>query len=608
MNTSYKRLLSLFLLVSPFFAAAQKRPINFLLGQLPAETPPVSYSIGGWGSPYTGTNYTLFYGRQNAGTAGFNRIIKLFEVDGETYSVTKAVPGAKPFREVVVHRSSATVKTTALFEVATTPPSANNSNIYITPDYVGTMEELINSYIINRGTDNVFANGTGATTNNIERVDMLLDIPVNTTGMNRNQSGFLLMERGGNDPFKIAAITQVSGNNVTEFRTPVNVVNSHWGNAVSIRSLVMQRVIGTDANLKPSQNIDPQQVSGVFIPLSALNIPTNGTIYGISIFGNDVSTDPASLLDISNTTTYPRNTDGSSAGGIDFMAGGGFFTRAILINGSVWHDVDANAVKAAGENGIANDFWANLTDPSGRVISSVQVAADGSFRLFVADNNVSTGDYKVILTNVEKYEDELLTVADHPLNGYGYTGTNFGSTADPANRSGIINIGTIADVDINGIDFGINATVLPVVFSGISAVLNGSELVVSWNTASETNNSHFDVEISADGVNFVKAGTVTTKATDGNASASIHYEFKLGNVAGVALKASALFALFIVLAGRRRKLFFASLAFCLLVGVAGSCVKSDAHPIGSGEDYFVRIKQVDKDGNHRYSKVIKVLR
>ncbi len=589
-------------------AAAQKKPANFLLGQWPAANPGTNYSIAGFGNNYMGTNYNLRYGQANSATPGFNRTVKLFDVEGETYSVTKAVPGQKPFNRVIVRRNSGIVKTTALFETESTPPTGNNSTIYLTPDYVATMEDLINSYVINRGTDNVFINGSGNTTNNIERIDMILETPLNTSaGYNLDQSGFLLMERGGNDAFKVSAITGLTGDNVTGLTATRLVERDFWGNSVNITSVVMQRVVGTDENLKPSQNIGSQSLSGVFIPLSALNLPANAIVYGISMYASDVNLTPAELLTISN---YPANTPDSpttNGPGLDFMAGGGFFTKAILINGSVWHDADANAIRTGGEQGLANGLWANLVDADGNLISSVAVDPDGSFKLFVADNNIASGNYKVILTNQETFEGSVLTSANQPQNGYGYTGTNYGGSTSTANRTGIIDIGPIGNDDITGVNFGIRETNVPVSFATLNAGISQNLLKVQWSTVSEAGNDYFDVEVSANGEDFQKIGSVKSKAPNGYSNSPLSYEFEMSAGELVAL-GSLLFLLVGALATQRRKKWWPMLWLVAVFSVLlGACMKTDADSFYGKKELFLRIKQVDKDGQFKYSKVVKVM-
>lgn len=445
------------LCLSGTFAKAQMQPTDFILGTLPPPATSTNYHIDGYGPNsgsgyYTSRNYHLQFGKSDAANDGFNRIIKTFKVGGETFSLTNAVPGALPFMKVNVNRygSDPEIKITSLYEVATQPSNSDGSNIYLVPDYVGSMEELINSYVINRGTDNVFVRTTSAsTTNNITRIDLILEEPIAipATEEGRKKSGFLLMERGGNDFFKIAGITGLSltDTTATSFGTLLQIKDTDWGSTgQEILSVVMQKT-EADTDLKPSQFINDQPLSGVFISLDDLGIDVGTEIYGISLMGNNV-TNPE---DFSETTS-----DGD--GGLDFMAGGGFFTRALVIEGNLWTDANGNAIiESTGEPGISNGLWANLVDNTGNVISSVPVNADGTYSLFIAETNVDAGKtYSVILTNDEHYEDDILTEADLPENNYVYTGTNFEHTPNPANNTGMINIGSLT-TNVEGVNFGI---------------------------------------------------------------------------------------------------------------------------------------------------------
>lgn len=447
-----------------FTSKAQQKPNSFVLGYSPNNGTWPQYSANGYSSSvggdyfYTSYSYNLKFGAKNGTESGYNRFIKLFQYEGQSYSLTKAVPGAQPFKRVVINRygDNPQEKITSLFETATAQSSANNSTVYLVPDYVGTMEELVNSYTINRGTDNVFVRGTSAsqTVNNIYRIDMILEEPVIIPAQQnlREQSGFLLMERGGNDAFKVAAILGTTGGEnpvANSFQSvPKGITTSQWGSTgQSILSMVMQKD-PADGNLRPSQRISSQAIAGVFISLQDLGIPAGTTIYGLSIMGNNVSSDPG------NINSFPSST-ADSDGGLDFMAGGGFFTKAILIEGKVWVDADGDAIEDSNESGIANNLWANLVDATGTVISSIQVRPNGTYTLFIADNNVLSPEYSVILTNSENYEGDQLNAADPLLNNFVHTGTHYRSSPDTGNKSGVINIGAIGQENITGINFGI---------------------------------------------------------------------------------------------------------------------------------------------------------
>jgi hypothetical protein len=215
------------------------------------------------------------------------------------------------------------------------------------------MEDLINSYVINRGTDNLLNRYTGvAIWNNIVRVDMLLETPVQVPSIrgDREKSGFLLMERGGNDTFKAAAITGLDGSGKpNQFGNIITVSSDKWGKTGHrMKSLVVQKN-PTDTYIRPSQSIDNQDISGIFLNLQDLSpsVDAQGrpiTIYGVSIIDSEAS----------SATNYPT-TGKQNPNGLDFMAGGGFFTRAILIKGTVWNDSNNDAIKNEGQSSSTNN-------------------------------------------------------------------------------------------------------------------------------------------------------------------------------------------------------------------------------------------------------------
>ncbi|HVT85087.1 MAG TPA: T9SS type A sorting domain-containing protein [Chitinophagaceae bacterium] len=63
---------------------------------------------------------------------------------------------------------------------------------------------------------------------------------------------------------------------------------------------------------------------------------------------------------------------------------------------------------------------------------------------------------------------------------------------------------------------------LPVTLTKFSVSKSGNDALLSWTTATEINNDHFEIERSADGINFSTIGTV---AGSGNSSQLINYQF-----------------------------------------------------------------------------------
>ncbi|MFT3903119.1 MAG: hypothetical protein QM727_08090 [Niabella sp.] len=149
---------------------------------------------------------------------------------------------------------------------------------------------------------------------------------------------------------------------------------------------------------------------------------------------------------------------------------------------------------------------------------------------------------------------------------------------------------------------------LSVHFANLSATLVNGQLVVNWTTLGETNNSYFEVQVSKDGKTFSTIGDkVITKATDGNSTSSLDYNFTFdvkngGSLLGIAIFSMAFVAL---LFNRKNKMLY---TFALVAGLGifgfSSCSKSDAVPDAKGETLSVRVKQVDKDGKVSYSKAV----
>jgi hypothetical protein len=154
----------------------------------------------------------------------------------------------------------------------------------------------------------------------------------------------------------------------------------------------------------------------------------------------------------------------------------------------------------------------------------------------------------------------------------------------------------------------LSKTVLETVIdnNNIAATITGGQLQLNWSTLTENNMNRFEIEASADGVNnFVKIGEVKTKAANGISNATLQYSFSK-DIAGItSLLSISLFALVIGFTRRKR---FAK--WLLAIGVVvllanAACSKTEA-PAKSG-DIFIRIKQIDTNGNFQYSKTMQII-
>ncbi len=105
----------------------------------------------------------------------------------------------------------------------------------------------------------------------------------------------------------------------------------------------------------------------------------------------------------------------------------------------------------------------------------------------------------------------------------------------------------------NVVPFNANNT-LPVSWLYVKALLNNNNGIISWGTASEGNTDRFEVEHSTDAIHFIKIGTL---AASGSSNTTVHYSFTHTG-------------------------------------------------LPQGMNYY-RIKQLDRDGNYKYSVVVVLL-
>ena len=268
-----------------------------------------------------------------------------------------------------------------------------NNIINLNPSAVTTMETAIRSNVINQGGDNIFANSStdaNANLNNIERIDFISPKGLSAPSANLDDVGFLILERGGNDQFKVAPITAIDASgNPTAFGTPVSITNTGtWGRSTnSISTAVMVRDVPADANLRYSTTVGNQAISGIFFTYRDLGITANQTFYGYAIVGGDVTaTTGSGILNVNNASNYPINTsDASGAGGLDLISSGGIFVRdganlppTIDLNGST---AGNNYSATFTENGlplnIANSTSADAADFENN-ITRLNIVAGGS--------------------------------------------------------------------------------------------------------------------------------------------------------------------------------------------------------------------------------------
>lgn len=283
----------------------------------------VNTSTSSAASSFTYANAGFTY---NWGLTPNNSIVSVngFTAGAQNYSYASFLPGTVRLRRV--NNAMVTGNYTLVWAQVVTSGTVYN----MFPEYQNDMEPFFNGRVYNKGTDNFFDN-TSANSNNIERLDWILSGGYSTTSP--GLVGFSVFERGavgGHDPFCIAAITSLDGlGNPATYGTIVRVVAANYGDpgpTVTYRILKAQN----PANLLDA-GTNTQNRGGVIVSLQSLGITSGQTIYGYSLFSNDlpIAATPANLVDFTNATYFPTNT--GNPGGIDLIAVTGIYIANSLL-------------------------------------------------------------------------------------------------------------------------------------------------------------------------------------------------------------------------------------------------------------------------------------
>lgn len=268
--------------------------------------------------------------------------------------------------------------------------------IDVGPSYVPTMAEALADPYVNQGMDNIFTNFCGALTHtNIERVDLLVE---GFTVRDRLEDGFLLLERGGNDPFKVQAITGVDAQgNPTSFGPVVYYAPSTgWGQiGYHVQPVVVQSN-GTSEYVTNEQ-VPDQQVGGRFVNMEHLGINNGQRVYGISIAGADAP--DTTLADYASfPNNAPGHADDTATGGLDLIASYLMTSRPRTIGDRVWLDADGDGVQDAGEPGV-NGIPVEVVDTWGNVIDTETTAGDGGYLY----RQATPAEYTVRLADCDRF-------------------------------------------------------------------------------------------------------------------------------------------------------------------------------------------------------------
>jgi trimeric autotransporter adhesin len=224
--------------------------------------------------------------------------------------------------------------------------------------------------------------------------------------------------------------------------------------------------------------------------------------------------------------------------------------EAMEIGNRVWQDINTNGVQDANEPGIAgvvvvlrspgtdnvynngNDqTWTVTTDANGNYYFDETIVNDNRRPVsWLGVSSVNSGilpgfEYRIEIAGSQLALANLyLTIVNASTDAISSKGVKTGADVHYIiNPGGSTAAGSSFENNYN-IDFGYTSIPLPLTLVSFTAQLNTDNIVdLKWETVTEINVSHFEIEKSTDGISFSKAGIVSAK---GNTEDITRYSMK----------------------------------------------------------------------------------
>lgn len=229
------------------------------------------------------------------------------------------------------------------------------------------------------------------------------------------------------------------------------------------------------------------------------------------------------------------------------------------------------------------------------------------------DNSGGFSSSEEVLTNYSNTANYTHTVTVTPAMMLGATKNT------PLRMRVTADISTITDATSN-LNYGqaedfwvIIEPALPVVFRSLEAITGDNKVQVNWTVEKESNNDHFDIELSKDGVNFVKIGEMVSKAPSGNSADPIQYHYTSDISAVMGVLGGLLFSVLLMLLSfhQQRNNWARNFLVVFAIGLIlqASCTKKDdaVSDRTKNEKMYFRIAQVDKNGVKTYSRIVQAV-
>ncbi|MET0462996.1 MAG: T9SS type A sorting domain-containing protein [Chitinophagaceae bacterium] len=230
---------------------------------------------------------------------------------------------------------------------------------------------------------------------------------------------------------------------------------------------------------------------------------------------------------------YQKSVSGSTI--LNFPIGAGSFSRPVVLtvnhtNGALYtyqaqmHNASAKALNYTlpfSVSNVSEQHYYTIDRFNSSMVN--QPAADLSGNQFIEiffgeQDVVKDGSKVTIVKNLHTALTSWINIGGAGGPAYNAGNSLTGSIRSTSSPSSFNSFSTFALGNIVG---GMNP--LPATIVDFQAIPAGSEVALSWSTASEQNNSYFTIERSANGSNFQSLKQVASTASGGNSSVTLNY-------------------------------------------------------------------------------------
>lgn len=332
-----------------------------------------------------GTSY-----RVNNGT-GNNELVSSYVISSTTYRNF-----VRP-DTLVIQRTDGSRFVNIWYTLTQIDNGAAPIRLVLEADKVSDADALYQSGNVNAGYDNILVNtddqGGGTIQAQIERVDVVWYSGIVTCAP--ANAVFPVIERGGNDEIRIAAITALDANgNPSAYTSTLLIEDADWPQTGIIYNnyLILRRqMLGQDPlpliNIGLLASQTAQTVQGVAVSFQELGISAGQVVYGYSLFASDTN-EANSGIDLTDINTFPTNTLASNSG-IDLVAG---------VSAAV--SSDDCLVEAVGPGGYKSSLstWLKANDGA-LTTAGGAIPSDGAAMGFWEDQAVGNHDFTTLGNN-----------------------------------------------------------------------------------------------------------------------------------------------------------------------------------------------------------------